>query len=238
MIENKKVLATICARGGSKGVPGKNIKKLAGKPLIIYTLELISKSNYIDSYVISTDDNEIISVCEKYNFKVDFKRPEELAGDKSPRVEAIKHAVKWKNSQCVDSFDIIIDLGVATPFKNHLDIDKSIEKFIQKKSERLTSVTKANRNPYYNMLEENNNKVSLVKSVEKYLTDRRDAPKVYDMNDALNIWTLDSLFKEPVSIKDCNLSIYEMPKERSVDIDEEFDFFIAELMIERGKIEI
>jgi CMP-N,N'-diacetyllegionaminic acid synthase len=237
MIRNKKVLATVCARGGSKAVKYKNIRKLNNKPLIMYSLDIINESKYIDDYIISTDSKRILEICKEGGYKVAFLRPAALATDKVPRVEVVKHAAKWKADNEGIIFDIIVDLGVATPFKNADDVDKAIELFIQKCVDRVTSVTKAIRNPYYNMLERKDNKIALSKNIDKYINDRRDAPCVYEMNDAINVRSYKSLFSESDYIEDSDIEVYVMPRLRSIDIDEEADFIIAEAIIKGGIID-
>ena len=127
MYKAQTVLATICARGGSKGVKNKNIRLLCGKPLIIYSLDLIKKSKYIDDYIISTDSDDIIDIVERYGIEIEFKRPKELADDKTSRIDVIRHAVEWVKNNRKKKFDIVADLGVATPLKNLNDLDSSIE---------------------------------------------------------------------------------------------------------------
>lgn len=230
MINGLKVLTTVCARGGSKGVKNKNIRLLAGKPLIYYTLDVIKKSTFIDDYVISTDSEEIIETVEKYGFKIYFKRPEELADDKVSRFEAVKHAVKWMENNFNCLYDIIIDLGVATPLKTEEDLSNALKLFLNGNATNVFSVTFSSRNPYYNMVEVINERVKIVKPIDKKITDRKDAPVVYDMNDGINIWWRDVLFsKEPVFNN--KTKIYLMPSERSIDIDTEFDFKLVEFLL-------
>ncbi|HPZ07432.1 MAG TPA: acylneuraminate cytidylyltransferase family protein [Candidatus Eremiobacteraeota bacterium] len=230
MYKGYNILATICARGGSRGVKNKNIRELSGKPLICYSLDLIKKSTYIDSYIISTDSDDIINVVNNYGFKIHFKRPPELAEDKVSRIDATKHAYMWATEH-LGKFDVIVDLGVSTPLKNEKDMDNCIKLLIDKGSSNVFSVSPSYRNPYYNMVEEKEGKIRLVKDMEK-LTDRRDAPEVYDMNDGFNVWFKDSLFSDnPQFHKDTK--IYIMPRERSIDIDEETDFYMAEFFLKK-----
>ncbi len=234
MINKKLVLATICARGGSKGIKHKNIKELANKPLILYTLEIIEKSKFIDDYVISTDDQKIADVCMKNGYKIDFSRPEKLAKDKVSRLDVVKHAVEWKFEHD-KKYDIIVDLGVATPFKTAEDVDKAIEKLVNNDINRVTSVMIADRNPYYNMLERKNGKIDLCKKA-KIVTDRRDAPEVFNMNDGINVWKYDWLFEVTLDKIYVNCEIYVMSREKSIDIDDMFDFSLAEMIIKRNGI--
>lgn len=232
MYKNYKILATVCARGGSKGVKNKNIRPLLGKPVICYTLNAVKNSRLIDEYVISTDSDDIINIVRNYGFEVLFKRPDELAGDKVSRIEPIRHAVEWYENYKNTKYDFIIDLGVATPLKNSEDIDSAIKLIIDSGCSNVFSVCKASRNPYYNMVEEKAGFVKKVKNIDAKLTDRRDAPVVYSMNDGINIWKRNILLS---NIPQFNLDtkVYIMPETRSIDIDEEIDFQIAETILSK-----
>jgi CMP-N,N'-diacetyllegionaminic acid synthase len=233
MYKKLNILATVCARGGSKGVKNKNIRALAGKPLIQYTLDLLKRSALIDDYVISTDSDKIISIAKKLGFKVLFKRPAALAGDKVSRMDAIKHAALWMEKHRGRKADIIVDLGVATPLKNKQDLDNCIKMLVDKRASNVFSAAPTARNPYYNMVEVVKGRISIVKKPAGKLVDRRDAPPVYGMNDGILVWRRNVLFgKDPFFGK--NARLYVMPMERSVDIDEEFDFLLAEMLLKKG----
>tara|TARA_B110000008_G_scaffold272322_1_gene304901 strand:- start:1604 stop:2311 length:708 start_codon:yes stop_codon:yes gene_type:complete len=231
MYKGKTILATICARGGSKGVKNKNIKLLNNKPLIEYSLELLKQSSLIDGYIISTENDKIIEVVKNLGYKIEFKRPIELAGDDVSRIDAIKHAVLLKEQTENTCYDIIVDLGVATPLKNTNDLDQVIKLCIDNNVENVFSVCPCAKNPYFNMVEVIQDKVKLVK--ETYdITARQKAPSVYEMNDGFNIWTHTSLFSENSQFNN-STKIYIMPRLRSIDIDEEEDFLLAELILNK-----
>jgi len=232
MYKKNKILVTVCARGGSKGVKNKNIRLLNGRPLIQYTLDIVRKCGLIDDYVISTDSKKIIEIVKKYGFDVYFKRPAKLAGSKVGRIDAIRHAVLWMEKHRIGKVDIVVDLGVATPLKSVRDLENSIKLLFAKKASNVFSVTPADRNPYFNIVETVGKRVRIVKRMKKELTDRRDAPRVYSMNDGILVWRRDVLFAtDPFFGNKANM--YIMPKERSVDIDEEFDFFLAETLLKK-----
>lgn len=235
MYKGNTILAVICARGGSKGVKNKNIREINGKPLIYYSLKLLKESNYIDDYIISTDSNNIIKIIEEYDFKAEFKRPNYLALDKVSRIQVIKHAVKWM-ARKEKIYNIIVDIGVATPLKTVYDMDKCIELLVDTRASNILTVTPSARNPYYNMVEVINDKVRKVKDIG-LLKDRRDAPSVYDMNDGFNVWQYEVLFSDSSQFNN-KTKLYVMPRERSVDIDEEIDFIIAETLMKEGRNEI
>ena len=231
MYKGKKILATICARGGSKGVRDKNIRLLNNKPLIEYTLGLLQESSLIDGYIISTESDKIIQVVKNLGYKIEFKRPIELAGDDVSRIDAIKHAVRFKEQEEQTLYDIIVDLGVATPLKSVNDLNEVIELCIDNNVENVFSVCPCAKNPYFNMVEVIEGRVKLVK--ENYeITARQKAPLVYEMNDGFNVWTHSSLFSVNSQFNN-STKIYVMPASRSIDIDEEQDFMIAESMLKR-----
>jgi len=230
MYQNKKILATICARGGSKGLPGKNIKKLAGQELLAYSIKSARESKLIDEIVLSTDDLKIKKVAEKYGLKVPFLRPTKLATDQSGRVEAIVHAVKKIESIKNEDYEVIVDLGNVSPLRTAQDIDACIKKLVDTPQTNIVvSVCEAGRNPYFNMLEVNtSNYANLIK--KSNFKRRQDAPIIYDMNDAVfAIWKKALLKYQSFVIP--RRRVYVMPRERSIDIDNEFDFKIAEFLI-------
>lgn len=231
MYKNQTVLVTVCARGGSQGVKLKNIRILGGKPLIGYSLDLIKQSKLVDDYIISTDSEEIMEVVKKYGFKIRFKRPKELASGKVSRLEVIKNACKWMEDYKGKRYDVIVDLGVATPFKNVNDMDEAIRILIDNNVPNVFSVTPAIKNPYYNMVEIQGVRVKKVKQLDSKIHDRRDAPKVYEMNDGFNVFKHDILFSDSPQFNQ-NTKILIMPKERSIDIDEEWDLHLAEFLIQ------
>ena len=231
MYKGKTILATICARGGSKGVKNKNIKLLNNKPLIEYSLELLKQSSLIDGYIISTESDKIIEVVKNLGYKIEFKRPIELAGDDVSRMDAIKHAVLSKEKTENTYYDIIVDLGVATPLKSVNDLDQVIKLCVDDNVENVFSVCPCAKNPYFNMVEVIDNQVKLVKETYE-ITARQKAPSVYEMNDGFNVWTHNSLFSENSQFNN-STKIYIMPRLRSIDIDEEEDFMIAELILNK-----
>jgi len=233
MIDNHKVVCIIPARGGSKGVPLKNIKLLAGKPLIAYTIEQALKSKYIDRIIVSTEDYEIADVARKYGAEVPFVRPKNLAGDQVATVDVLLHAINWLEKEDKFSFDILLLLHTTTPLRAVEDIDACIEMLKGTKADNVFSVTEAHRNPYFNMVEiDECGKVQLVKKGS--FTSRQSAPKVYDMNASIYVWWKDVLTREgKIFLK--NSQIYIMPKERSVDIDDELDFKICNYLIVQKK---
>lgn len=232
MLEEKRVLCVIPARGGSKGLPGKNIKRLAGKPLIAYTIEQALESRYIDRVIVSTEDDRIGGVSRKFGAEVPFKRPVELAGDDSSVIDVLLHAVGWMERVEGSSFDMLVLLHATTPLRLARDIDACIEMLVEEDADNVFSVSESHRNPYFNMVEiDAGGRVRKVKD-GGYAT-RQAAPKVFDMNASIYVWWTDLLKEKKRTFLDGS-RVYKMPKERSVDIDDAVDFLVAEALLRGG----
>jgi len=229
MIDKNKVICVIPARGGSKGLLRKNIKKLADKPLIAYTIDQALQSQYIDRTIVSTEDKEIADISKRYGAEVPFMRPDALAGDDVATVDVLLHTINWMEEEEKYNFDILVLLHTTTPLRIVKDIDNCIALLQNKKADNVFSVTEAHRNPYFNMVEISpNGKVQLAK--QGSFSSRQSAPKVYDMNSSIYVWWKDLLKKERKIFLE-NSQVYVMPKARSIDIDDNIDFKIAEIMM-------
>lgn len=228
------VLATICARGGSKGVVGKNIRELLGKPLIQYTLDCAIKTKSIDEIIISTDSDEIIDVVKQLGYRVDYKRPEHLALDTSAKIDAIKDAVNFVIKNRNFRPDIIVDLDIGVPMRTPADIELSISKLVNNPDmQTLVTVYPAERNPYFNMIEQKENGFySLIKTPNPPVIRRQDAPKVFSITPAIFAWRIDCL--DITHLYEGKWGIHEMPIERSIDIDTEFEFNLVEFLMLRN----
>lgn len=231
MYKGKIILCVIPARGGSKGVPGKNVKLLGGKPLIAHTIAHADGSKLIDRTIVSTEDKQIARAAKKYGAELPFVRPAELAADKSSTIDVLLHAIEWMELKEKYDFDILVLLHATTPFRSSEDIDNSIKLLVDKKADNVFTVTEAHRNPYFNMVELANNGRAKLSKKGRFMT-RQSAPKVYDMNSSIYVWRKDMLKRGKSSFLKKTL-VYVMPKERSLDIDDQYDFKIAKLIMER-----
>ncbi|RJQ53089.1 MAG: acylneuraminate cytidylyltransferase family protein [Nitrospiraceae bacterium] len=230
MYNNNVILCVIPARGGSKGLPGKNTKHLLGKPLIGYTIEQARQSKYIDRIIVSTEDPLIAEVAKKFTAETPFIRPRELAEDNSSTLDVLVHAIRWMEERENYRFDILVLLHVTTPLRYPEDIDNCISLLVDEKADNVFSVTEAQRNPYFNMVEiSGNNEVTLVK--KGVFATRQSAPEVYDMNSSIYVWWKDT-FKAEKGLFLKKTRIYTMPRERSIDIDGPLDFRIAEMLLQ------
>lgn len=233
------IIITICARGGSKGIPGKNIKPVGGRPLLAYTADVALKfvNKYNCEVILSTDSLEILQVGKESGIKSDYKRPDYLANDTCGKPDAIKDAVTWAENRNQKQYDFIIDLDVTSPIRTLEDIEKCVGMLEQNK-EALTifSVNPCSRNPYFNMVQKNNDGYYSVVLGGKYKT-RQSAPKVYDMNASIYVYRREALMCEnPRAVTDKSL-VYIMDH-ICFDLDEPSDYDYLSYLIENKKISL
>lgn len=237
---NKQItIATICARAGSKGVKSKNIIKINDKPLIQYTIECAESCNAIDFYIVSTDSLEFkkiiddLPILQTKRICFDYLRPFELAQDSTPKILTIRHAINKIYDELEITPYIIVDLDVGCPLRNSDDVSNSIS--VLKSSDEyttLTTVYESERNPYFNMLEDKGNrKFELPIIPNKIITRRQDTPKVYSVSPAAMLWKYDHL--DVTHLAEGNWGIYEIPRERAIDIDTYFDLDLVKFIISK-----
>jgi len=203
-----------------------------GKPLIAYTIEQALESKFIDDCIVSTDSKTIAEVAIRYGARVPFIRPRHLARDNSGTLNVLIHALDQLKRTGQAENDILVLLHCTTPLRTAGDIDACIRLMTDSGATSVFSVTEAGRNPYFNMVEiDKCHKPHLVKK-GRFLT-RQAAPRVYDMNSSIYVWKTDE-FRKRRSIFTRKTRVYVMPKERSIDIDDRFDFLFAETIL-RGK---
>lgn len=232
------LLITICARGGSKGVKGKNIRKLAGFPLIYYTIKQTKEWGKGNHIVVSTDSSEIAEIAKKYGAEVPFMRPKKFASDKSPKTDAIRHALLESEKIFKKRFDYVMDLDITAPVRKTEDLENVLKLFLKKKPKTLFSVVRARRNPYFNMVEEDN-KGRVHLSKKGNFVRRQDTPKVYDMNASIYIYRRDYLLDEKNTspISDGSV-VYVMDEISRTDIDHEVDFKYIEFLVKEGIVNL
>lgn len=229
MIEKKKVLAIIPARGGSKGIPKKNIKAVSGKPMINYTIEAAKECEYIDKVIVSTDDEEIAEISMRAGAIVPFLRPDELATDEAKTIDVVMHAIEFYERKA-ERYDIIVLLQPTSPLRTSEDIGKALEYYMRKGEKSLMSVSEVADHPLLiRQFGENN---ELIKMLEEDSTVRRqDMKKYYKVNGAIYINSMSEL-NETTSFND-NIMGYVLPKEHSIDVDEPEDIVVAEYYLSK-----
>jgi len=232
-----KILVTICARGGSKGVKDKNIRLVAGKPLIAHTIETAKKWGKAARIVCSTDSEKIATIAKEYGAKVPFMRPMELASDTSGKLGAIRHALSTCEEIYGERYDVVIDLDVTNPLRKPADIDGCLEEFEKGDIDVVFTVVESRKSPYFNMVEIGSDGFAHVsKQPPKELLRRQDAPKTYDMN--TSIYVLSRSFLVDTN----NKGVFSTGKTRirvmdpitAFDIDKESDFDYVTYLMEKG----
>lgn len=228
MINGMTVLAVITARGGSKGIPRKNIRNIAGKPLIAWTIEEARKSRYIDRLILSSEDREIMEVAEKWGCEVPFSRPMELAQDGTPGVEPVLHAIKT----LPEKYYYVVLLQPTSPLRKAEDIDGCIELCISRSAKSCVSVTEPDKSPYWMYTLDAQGKMLPVLGADKVFLRRQDLPEIYSVNGAVYVADCSWLLNNGTFILAETIA-YKMPRERSVDIDLDVDFRFAEFLMNR-----
>lgn len=222
--------AFIFARGGSKGLPKKNVKLLAGKPLIQYSIDTAKSVDSIEKVFVSTEDKEIAEIAVKAGAEI-IVRPEDLASDTSPEWLSWKHAIDWVEKK-YGEFDNFISLPATSPLRSSEDVKAAIKQKNDIKSDICISVTEASRSPYFNMITLNENGVAgLVCQPETGIARRQDAPAVYDITTVVYVAS-PSFVVNSSGLFEGVVTAVQVPKERAVDIDDIFDFKLAELIVE------
>lgn len=224
-----KFLAIIAARGGSKGLKGKNIKKLCGKPLISYTIDAAKKSKYISRIVVSTDDYNIAKISKEFGADIPCMRPDELATDNASPIDAVLHLVNYLKEVENYNPEFIVLLQPTSPLRNFKHIDEAIEKLLETKMDAIVSVCESEVNPYWSNVF-NEDKLQYFIEEGKKITRRQDLPKIYRMNGAIYGIKTDVFIKEK-TFEPESLTGYIMSNKDSVDIDEALDFKFAEIIM-------
>jgi len=229
----ENILITICARGGSKGVPGKNIKPINGLPLIGYTIVTANKfaeRGNVD-IALSTDSEEIIEVASELGLKTSYKRPEQLATSSAGKIAAINALKQFEETSRRKKYDYVIDLDVTAPLRTIGDLDKALALLkLDKDAYNIFSVSRANRNPYFNMVElQESGYVKVCKDVGNILS-RQASPIVYDMNASFYIFRK-SYFDREFEISTTEKSLAFEMDHICFDIDHPLDFIIMEFLI-------
>ena len=229
MNKTEKTLAIIPARGGSKRLPGKNIKLLAGKPLIAWAIDAAIKSDLFDEIMVNTDSDEIAKVAENFGANIPFIRPDELASDTANSLDVIKHTLDWYQKQGRNFTNVIL-LQPTSPLRTATDISKAYELFYNNAAASVLSVCEVDHpTNWCNNLDESLSMKGFIKPSTGE-TRSQDFEKEYRLNGAIYIWNVDAFMASSKSIIEPSFASI-MPRERSTDIDEEIDFIVASAMI-------
>ncbi|MCB1725303.1 MAG: acylneuraminate cytidylyltransferase family protein [Chromatiaceae bacterium] len=225
MIDGLSILAIVPARGGSKGLPRKNIRELAGKPLIAWTLDAARDSRYVDRCIVSTDDDEIAAVARAHGGDVPFLRPPELAGDDANTHDAIVHALSL-----LPAFDILVLLQPTSPLRGSEDIDGTLETLLRHRAPSCVSVVEPAKSPYWSYRVDAHQRLQPLLDPQYSRMRRQDLPHAFVLNGAVYAAHTAWLIDNGGALGDGTVP-YVMPPERSVDIDTAFDFELAALYL-------
>ena len=227
----KKILCTICARKGSKGLKNKNFSTLINKPLIYYTIDQATKIKDFSKIIVSSNSKKILKITKK---KVDLciKRPEKYSNDFSSKIGAIKHALQSAEKKFNTKFDIVVDLDVTSPLRKVEDIKKALNFFLKNSSGNLVSGSVARKNPFFNQIMYKKGYLDLVCKSKKKIVRRQNAPKVYDLNASIYIWNRNNILNSKKLI-DKKTIFFKMPYLRSIDIDDKSDFELVKFILKK-----
>nr|WP_297351303.1 acylneuraminate cytidylyltransferase family protein [uncultured Caldimonas sp.] len=227
-------ICTICARGGSKGVKGKNLRPLGGLPLLAHSIRQARLSGAFDTIAVSSDSAEILQAALDHGADLIIERPPELATDTAAKLPAIRHCVAEAEKQVGHEFDFCVDLDATSPLRSVDDIREVVSLLEMEDSSNVITAAPARRSPYFNLVElDEQGRVTLSKPVSPPFVRRQDAPRCFDMNASIYGWRRATLFAS-TSLFLPQTKLHVMPEERSLDIDSELDFEIVEFLMARN----
>ncbi|KRP93251.1 flagellar modification protein B [Bradyrhizobium yuanmingense] len=225
------LVCTICARGGSKGVVGKNARDLLGRPVLAWSIEQARETGLFDAIAFSSDSDALLDAAVKAGADIAVKRPDEMATDTAPKLPAIRHCLEQAIAQMGRTPEIFVDLDVTSPLRLASDITGAVALLRESGARNVITGAPARRSPYFNLVEQRTDgSVGLSKSANPPITRRQDAPRCFDMNASIYVWRVAPFLEHPaVFYPDTRL--FEMPEERSIDIDSDLDFALVELLL-------
>ena len=228
-----KFHALICARAGSKGIKNKNIRQFKKKPLISYPIKLAKSIKKIESVSVSTDSKKIANISKYYGADIPFLRSKKLSSSKANEWDVWKDFVKKKNFKGED--DVIVILPATSPFRIKEDVEKCISLYKKKKFDYVIVITKASHNPYFSMVKRNKNDlVKICMPIKKRIVRRQDAPKIYNITPVCFVVSARHIMSkksgQQATLKSGKVGAIEIPYERSLDLDTEFDLKVANLL--------
>ena len=229
-----RTIATVCARGGSKGLPRKNVLPFAGEPLVAHTIKQALACALIDGVYVSTDDEEIASIARRYGAVVPYRRPVELASDSAGKIAAIEHLVQFLELQGM-VIGTVVDMQPTSPLRTPADLEQAIA--LGRQAQLVVTVTEPSHNPYYTLAETDaDGRLRLSKPAD--FARRQDAPVVWGLNGSIYVWRRAALARAAIDgFWSVPATPFPMPRQRSVDIDDALDFDLAEWFFGRQMAE-
>ncbi|MEJ1921594.1 acylneuraminate cytidylyltransferase family protein [Microbacterium sp. KHB019] len=214
-------------------MPGKNLRIVAGRPLFGHSVAQAVATGLFDEVVVSSDSDEILALAPTFGATGVIRRPPEMATDTAGKVPAIAHAVRSTEDRTGARYDVCVDLDATSPLRTVDDIRTAVSMFEEVRPESLITGSEARRNPYFNLVEEQpDGTVAVSKKPDDAVLRRQDAPRCFDMNGSIYVWRRESLLEDQVVFLPSTI-LYEMPAERSIDVDSEFDFRIVEWLMDQ-----
>lgn len=227
------LVATICARGGSKGVPRKNLRLLGGKPLIGRAVEQALAAGIFDRVVASTDDPEMAEVARAYGAEVPFSRPPELAQDQTNKWDVFRHLVTELEAGSPCRVGVIADLDTGAALRTTDDIEAAVRALLESSADVCVTAYEADHNPYYNMVQlDPAGMAQVCIRPERPIANRQQAPTVYNLSPAIFAIRRDALWRHD-HWSQCRMTLSVLPRDRAVDIDTELDFLLVESLLAR-----
>ena len=227
-------VAYIFARGGSKAVPGKNIRNFGGKPLIAWSIECALSVRAIDRVIVSTDSEEIAEISKKFGAEVPFLRPQELATDESPEWFSWRHALEYSRDSTGSLPEILVSLPATSPLRSVSDVESCLDQFSKGGCDVVITVSEAHRNPYFNMVREKSDGTVALVMEDSQVSRRQDAPIIRDLATVCYVANPEFVLSHD-SIFEGRVKAVNVPKERAIDIDSLLDFQIAEFLLNSRK---
>lgn len=229
-----KRICTICARAGSKGVRGKNLRVLSGLPLLAHSLRQAAASGLFDAIAFSSDSPEMLAIAMQHGATVLVDRPAEMATDTAAKLPVIRHCVAEAERALGVTFDTCVDLDATSPLRDVEDIRAVVQLLEGSGAGNVITAMPARRSPYFNMVEQDEHgMIRLAKPTSLPFVRRQDAPACFDMNASIYAWTRQALMTAP-GLFNPDTRLHVMPEERSIDIDSEVDFLLVELLMSRS----
>ncbi len=231
-----KILYLIPARGGSKGIPNKNIKPLAGKPLIEYSIETAFQvASNVDEICVTTDCRAIADVAERNGLEIPFMRPAELASDSASSEDVIRHALQFYENERKKTFDAVVLLQPTSPLRKIEDVNAMIDIFRRSDADMVVSVKQSSENPYYTLFEEDE-EGHLYQSKPGNFTHRQDCPPVYAYNGSVYVINTSRFLSQ--GFGGLKVTKYIMDDEHSVDIDNQLDWELTEIIFKKNHLKL
>jgi CMP-N,N'-diacetyllegionaminic acid synthase len=228
-----KRICTVCARAGSKGVRGKNLRALNGLPLLAHSLRQAVASGLFDTIAVSSDSPEMLAIAKDNGATFVVDRPAEMATDTAAKLPVIRHCVAEAERALGLTFDTCVDLDATSPLRDVEDIRAVVQLLEGSGVGNVITAMPARRSPYFNLVEQDEHGViRLAKPASPPYVRRQDAPACFDMNASIYAWTRKALMTAP-SLFNPDTRLHVMPEERSIDIDSEVDFLLVELLMSR-----